>query len=137
MNREQIRQAIATLVEARRAAWVGHPLVVEWEGQVVVDTQTQAHPFLCIKVIYISGEQVDLGRNPYHRTWGQVHLAAAVKDGWGVAKANALLDFFQPALHMRSTGGLRLLGAQPVKAVPHLGWHYHPILIPFEADTLP
>lgn len=137
MNREQIRQAIVTLIEARRAQWVGHPLVVEYEGQVVVDTQTQEHPFLCVKLVYFDGAQIELGANPNHRSWGQVHLAAAVKDGWGVAQANTLIDFFQPTLHMRSTGGLRLWGAKPTKAVPHLGWHYHPILIPFEADTIP
>ena len=137
MNREQIRQAIVTLVEARRAQWAGHQLVIEYEGQVVVDTQTQEHPFLCVKVIYISGEQVDMGINPNHRSWGQVHLAAAVKDGWGVSQANTLIDFFQPALHMRATGGLRLWGARPVRSVPHLGWTYHPIIIPFEADTIP
>lgn len=137
MNREQIRQAVVALVEARRALWVGHPLTIEWEGRAIVDTQTHADPFLCVRVIYIDGEQVELGTNPNHRVWGQVHLAAAVRDGWGVAQANTLLDFFTPALHMRTVGSLRLAGARPTPKKPHLGWEYHPVLIPFSADTIP
>lgn len=135
MTREEVRQAVVALVEARRAAWSSYTLVVEYDNRILVDTKTQTNPFLCVNIAYISGEQVNLA-GASHRVYGQLHISAAVRENEGSAKANELLDFFIPSLHMRSSGNLRLWGSSPVKERPHLGWVYYPVIVPFEADTL-
>lgn len=135
MTREEIRLAVVTLVETRKATWSAYPLVIEYDNRILVDTQKQTNPFLCVSIVYISGEQLELaGVN--HRVWGQVHVSAAVRVGEGSGKANELLDHFVPALHMRAISNLRLWGASPVRDRPHLGWVYYPVLVPFEADNL-
>lgn len=135
MSRESFRQALVAAVEARKASWTDYALQVEYDNRIVVDTQTQTLPFLVVKIVYLSGEQADLGISPIHRVYGQVHIAAAVKEGGGTAQANALLDFFVPSLHMRSIGGARMYGSKPQKDVDHRGWVYTPVLIPFDSDT--
>ena len=137
MNRETIRQAVVAAVEARKATWSAYPLLVEYDNRVLVDTQTQTNPFLCVRIMFMDGEQVDLGSNPNHRVFGQIHMAAALRSGEGTARANELLDYFVPALHMKTLSGVRLWGSRPAKDLLHLGWVYSPCLIPFEADTLP
>ena len=109
--------------------------MVEYDNRILVDTKTQTNPFLCVNIAYISGEQVNLA-GASHRVYGQLHISAAVRENEGSAKANELLDFFVPSLHMRSSGNRRLWGSSPVKERPHLGWVYYPVIVPFEADTL-
>lgn len=135
MTREEIRGVIVDLVEARAASWSAWPLLIEYDNRLVVDLKTQQDPYLCIDIAYISGEQVDLAGTD-HRVYGQVHVMAAIREGGGTAKANQLLDFFVPALHMKASGGLRLWGSKPVSKQPHLNWVYYPVIIPFDADTL-
>jgi hypothetical protein len=132
MTREEVRQAVVALVEARRAAWSSYTLVVEYDNRILVDTKTQTNPFLCVNIAYIAR----LKGNRQRTVYGQLHISAAVRENEGSAKANELLDFFVPSLHMRSSGNLRLWGSSPVKERPHLGWVYYPVIVPFEADTL-
>lgn len=134
-TRESFRQAVVTAVEARKALWPGFTLVVEYDNRIIVDTQTQTNPFLCVEIQYIDGEQVDLGGNPNHRTYGQLTVAAAVREGGGSKQANELLDHFYPALHLTTIDGARMWGAKPEKTKPHRGWVYYPVSIPFDFDT--
>lgn len=134
-TRESFRQAVVTAVEARKASWSGFTLVIEYDNRTLVDTQTQTNPFLCVEIQYIDGEQVDLGGSPNHRTYGQLTLAAAVREGGGSKQANELVDFFYPALHLTTIDGARMWGAKPEKSKPHRGWLYYPVSIPFDFDT--
>ena len=134
-TRETFRQAVVTQIQALAATWVEYPLIVEYDNRTVVDTQKQTNPFLCVQIVYMGGEQVTLGTTPHHRVSGQIHLAAAVRDGQGSARSNALLQHFYPTLHLRSIDGARMWGASFEKDRPHLGWVYSPILIPFDYDT--
>ncbi len=135
MSRESVRQALVAMVEARKALWTDYSLIIEYDNRLLVDTQTQHNPFLCVNLTYFDGEQIDLG-SQNHRDHGLLVISAAVRENEGTAKANALLDHFVPALHQKSVGTLRLWGSRPHKERPHLGWVYYPVAIPFEADTL-
>lgn len=134
-TRESFRQAVVTAVEARKALWVGYSLIVEYDNRIIVDTQTQTNPFLCVEIQYLDGEQVDLGGSPNHRVYGSLTVAAAVKEGSGSKLANELLQHFYPALHLTTIDGARMWGAKPEKTKPHRGWVYHPVSIPFDFDT--
>jgi hypothetical protein len=135
MSRESFRQAVVTQVESRKLQWSGFPLVVEYDNKIIVDTQTQAKPFLCVRIVYVSGEQANLGPDSRQRDYGQIHIAAAAKENSGTAEANTLLDFFVPALRMRTLAGFRLYGSRPQKELEHKGWLYYPVLIPFDGDS--
>ena len=134
-TREGFRQAVNVKVEARKALWTAYPLIIEYDNRLIADTQTQINPFLCVKIEYISGEQVDFGRAPNHRVYGSLVLAAAVKANSGVKQANDLLQHFYPACHLTTISGARMWGAQFEKDKPHLGWVYYPVSIPFDFDT--
>lgn len=134
-TRESFRQAVVTAVEARKALWSAYTLIVEYDNRILVDTQTQSNPFLCVEIQYLDGEQVDLGGSPNHRVYGQLTVAAAVKEGGGSTLGNNLLEHFYPALHLTTIDGARMWGAKPEKTRPHRGWIYFPVSIPFDFDT--
>lgn len=135
MSRESFRVAFTALVEARKSSWSGYTLLIEYDNRLVVNTQTQTNPFLCVKILYVSGDQATLGTYPIQRDYGQIHLAAVVKENSGVAQANALLDFFVPSLRLRTADGTRLYASRPQKEQVFKGWVYFPVLIPFQSDT--
>lgn len=135
MSLEIIRVDIVTRIEQLKATFSGgYPLVVEYENRLVVDTKTQRDPFLCVKVKYLSAEQADLAMNPTHRHYGQIHLAAAVPEGSGVSKANALLAHFYKGLQHSTIGTVRTMMATPAPPSPHLGWEYFAMAVPFWSD---
>lgn len=134
MSLEAIRIAIATAVEGARSSFTAHPLVVEYDNMIIVDTKTQTNPFLIVQTKLMDGEQADISNSPIHRIYGQIHLAAAVPEGSGRAKANALLDHFYPKLQRTQFGVVRTKMAVPVKDTTHDGWVYYPVLIPFWSD---
>lgn len=134
MTMEAARQAIATAVEAAKAGAPVSPLIIEYDNRTIVDTQTQTKPFLCVRMELMNARQADLNVKPIHRFDGQIHLAAAVKEGSGSAEALKLLDYFYPLLHQTALGILRTHMASPAPMVPHLGWCYYPMLIPFWFD---
>lgn len=133
----QVVEAIVGTIETRRAAWTAYTLAVEYDNRILVDLKTQTNPFLDARVIFMDGEQVDLGVSPRSRMFGQLHLSAVVREGAGWKQPRELLDFFVPSLSLITLNGVRMQGARPSKQHPHLGWVYYPVLIPFEADTLP
>ena len=136
MTTASITEAIVSAIEAKKASWSTYPLVIEYDNRIIVDLKTQTNPFLDARVIFMDGEQVNLGVNPRTRFFGQLHLSAVVREGSGWKQARDLLDFFIPALAVQTLGGtVRMAGSRPAKQHPHLGWVYYPVLFPFEADT--
>jgi hypothetical protein len=131
---ELARQAIVTAVEAVKAGAPVAGLIIEYDNRIIVDTQTQTKPFFCVNMVLMNGRQADLNAKPIHRFNGQIHIAAAVKDGAGSSDALKLLDYFYPLLHQRALGSIRTHMAKPAPMKPHLGWCYYPMLIPFWFD---
>lgn len=117
------------------ATFTEWPLIVEYENRIEVDTKTQTDPFLCVKTKFLDGYQVEISDRPHQRWIGQVHLAAAIPDGAGVAKARKLLDFFYPKLQRKKFGLMRTRMAEPGGVTDHLGWEYHGVIVPFWADV--
>lgn len=136
MSQNNIRQAIVTAVEAAKVGAPVLPLVIEYDNRIIVDTQTQTLPFLCVNVVFMDAFQADLSNTPIHRFVGQIHLAAAVKAGAGSADALKLLDFFYPQLQRKALGIVRTYMAKSAPMTPHLGWNYYTMLIPFWSDKI-
>jgi len=136
MGLESARQSIVTGIEAAK---VGNPvsgLIIEYDNRIIVDTQTQTNPYLAVQIMFMSGEQADLSAAPIHRTYGQIHLAAVVKEGSGSALAMGLLDWFYPRLQRKAFGAVRTLMADYAPVKPFKGWSYFPVLIPFWMDAV-
>ena len=135
MSREQIRKDIVTAIDALKAGFPGgYPLLIEYDNILLVDTQTQVNPYLRVDLKFIDMAQADLSDNPTHRVLGQIILGAGVKDGGGTKSANVILDYFYPRLQRKSFGIVRTSMATVGPDVPHLGWLYSPMVIPFRAD---
>lgn len=135
MSREQIRQDIVTAVEALKTGFPGaYPLVIEYDNILVIDTQTQVNPYLRVDIKIIDMVQADLSNDPTHRVHGQLVLVAGVKEGTGVKAANLILDYFYPKLQRKTFGSVHTHMATVTREVPHLGWLYLPVVIPFWSD---
>lgn len=134
MSLDLIRQGVVTAVEARAALFTAYPLVIEYDNRILVDTRAQENPFLQVRILLLGGEQVDLSNDPLHRITGQIHLAAATKNGAGTRQASELVEFFYPYLHKKSLGGVRTLMSSFSRTIEHLGWDYTPVIIPFWYD---
>lgn len=136
---ERIRQEVTAAVEAIRPLWTEYELKVEYENELVVNTDIQKLPFLCVKIMMLDGTQADLADNPVHRMMGQIHLATAVPNGSGTAKANKVNEFFFNRLQRKRFGGkhgTRTKLAMPAPKIEHGKWTYYPVLIPFWSDQL-
>jgi hypothetical protein len=131
MSMSQARAAVMAVVNQIIADHADYPLVVETTNRALVDTTTQADPFLQVSVTHLGGEQAELGQNPNIRYDGQIYISAVVKDGAGVADAEALLDFVLPYFSTQSLGALQLQAAVPIKGISRLGLWYQPAIVPF------
>ena len=137
VNLLALRNNVVTAVQGKAAAFTAYPLMIEYDNQLVVDTVTQSDPFLCIKIKFLDGEQADLSSNPMHRVFGQIHIAAAVKENAGSVKALELLNFFYPSMQMTALGlspRVRTKAATFATPTTHNGWVYTPVVIPFWCD---
>lgn len=136
MGLETARQSIVTAIEAAKTGNPVSGLIIEYDNRIIVDTQTQTNPYLAVQIMWMSGEQADLSATPLHRMWGQIHLAAVVKEGSGSAAANGLLDWFYPRLQRKAWGAVRTLMADYAPVKPWQGWVYYPVLTPFWYDVV-
>ena len=136
MSLETVRQAIVAAVETAKIGCPGGVPLIEYDNRIIIDTQAQALPFLCVQVKFLDAEQADLNANPIHRVWGQIHLAAAVKEGEGMAQGLVMLEHFYPQLHKKQIGSVRTAMATFTPPKPHIGWVYYPALIPFWSDEI-
>lgn len=138
MGKEAIRQAIVTKIEALRSGYtdaaITGPLIVEYDNNLIVDTQKQSEPWMCVNIKFISAEQMELSDNPHHRFMGQIEIAGVQKEGSGSAAANRITDYFYPRLHRTAFGPVRTYMADTGPMHPHVGWCYYPMLIPFWSD---
>lgn len=131
---ETIRQNITTALEAAKIGTPGGVPVIEYDNRILVDTQTQTAPFVQCRIVMQGAEQADLNAKPIHRVYGQIHLAVAVKEGAGSAAASTILDYLYPQLQAKTLGVVRTKYAVMAPPIPHLGWVYLPVLIPFWSD---
>lgn len=131
MNMTQARQAVMAVVQQIVNDHLSYPLAVERDNRATVDVSSQADPFLQVSILHLGGGQAELGGNPNIRHDGQIHISAVVKDGAGVADAEALLDFVLPYFSTQALGPLQLQAAVMAKGFEKLGLWYQPAIVPF------
>jgi len=133
---EDARQAIVTKVEALRTTYADPSLVVEYDNRNLVNKATQTAPYLCVEIMNISGDQIDLGPGSRHRVMGSIILTARVRKGAGVKAANELLAAFYPSMHMTdSMIPVRTRAARLVRAKDEGDWAGESAVIPFWYDN--
>jgi hypothetical protein len=136
MSLETVRQSIISAIETAKVGCPNGVPIIEYDNRIIVNTQTQSVPFLCVQIKLLDGVQADLNVNPIHRIYGQIHISAAVKEGDGSALAYTMLSHFYPQLQKKQLGDVRTAMYTFAPTRPHLGWVYYPILIPFWSDTI-
>lgn len=134
MSFDSTRQDIYTAVEAAKAGFTEYAVTIEYDNNLVIDASSRELPFLRVRVKFLDGMQVDLSNAPIHRVLGQIHLAAAVKEGAGVSVGYRLLDHFYPQLQRKSLGAVRTHMAKVTDHVKIEGWVHLPVIIPFWTD---
>ena len=136
MSLDTVRSAIVAAVELAKVGCPGGVPIIEYDNRIIVDTQLQSVPFVTVSVIFIDAVQADLNANPIHRIYGNIYLCAATKEGEGSSLALQILTHFYPQLHKKTIGVVRTMMTKIVPTKPHIGWVYHPVLIPFWSDTI-
>lgn len=132
MTLTQLRQTVMAVVNNQIVTdHHDYPLVVETTNRDLVDQALQTNPYLQVVVATMGGEQAELGPNPTIKRTGQILLSAVVKDGAGVADAEALLDFVLPYFSTRQLGIVQCQAAYPVQGRLLHGWWYQPAIVPF------
>ena len=135
--RESVRLALVGKVQALAATFTAYPLEVEYANGIKVNTALQKNPYLKAWIVYQDGQQVNLSMTPDHRLIGTIVLEACVKEGSGTKAANALLEHFYPAIHMKDTiPPLRTLAARFSSKPASDGWAAEAAIIPFWADSI-
>lgn len=135
MSREAIRYAVAAKVEQLVAESPDPDLIVEFDNQLIVDTNTQQDPFMCVKVKLVDGEQIDLASSPTHRFRGNIELAVALPKNQGSSRALKILDYYYPKIHKNNFSGVRTYMATTAADTEHMGWMYYAVAIPFWYDS--
>jgi hypothetical protein len=132
MTVESNRQSIVTVIEQAKAAWLDYTLAIDYENRQLLNLADQVDPYLAVDIVYMDGDQLDLGPNPLVCDYGQIVISAGMKEGGGTAKLMALLDHFRPYLQLRDDiGDVRTQAARIHKGVPRAGFWYVPMSIPF------
>ena len=131
MTYEANQQAVRTAVEAARAAWADYALVVQYDNAGVVQADTVT-PYLAVEMIYLGGDQLDLGKHPLVEDSGQIILTAVVQQGAGSAKCLNLLDHVRTYLELKDNlGAVRTHAAKLQKPVYPSGLYVLPMIIGF------
>lgn len=130
---EQARKELAARLEAARAAWTAYPLLIDPENRTLVDVGSpEANlPFICWEIDWKGGGQASLGRDPLMVQYGQLAVAAKVKEGAGTAKSLELLEHVVPFIELQDLPTVRTMGAELMPSVTKSGWHYQPLLVTF------
>jgi hypothetical protein len=131
MTLTQLRQAVMTVVQQIVTDHTAYPLVVETPNRDVVDQAAQVNPYLAIAVKPLTGEQAEIGIAPLSRMDGQIQISAVVKDGAGVADAEALLDFVLPYFHLQNLATVQCQAAHAVGGREVKGWWYESAIVPY------
>lgn len=131
MTFESARVALTTQFELALAAYPSTKPKVQYDNRNLIDPRTQIEPYISLSFININGRQLDLSPRPMSAQYGQVVLAAMVKENTGTSKANALLDYFLPWLELKELVAVRTHTGMGAKSFEKNGWEGYPIVIPF------
>ncbi len=133
MTYETVRQAIVTETERAKTAWTAYSLLVDYDNKDRIDLESLTTPYVCVDIVWLDGQQMDLGRQPLVTDYGQIVVAAGVKEGGGTNSLLKLLDHFKPYLQLRDNIGasVRTEAAMLTRPVTRRGFYFQPMLVPF------
>jgi hypothetical protein len=134
MPYEHIRKALTAVVETARAGAPVANVLVEYENRALLDTQKQSVPYLKFKLHFMDGRNASMGLGARYRAYGNLTLTVAVKEGKGTSESLQMVSYLRPLLHSKVVQGIHLQDASLHPNVPHLGWIYSPLLVPFWYD---
>lgn len=132
---EDANQAIRTKIEALKAAFNVN-LTVKYDNRFI-DYSAQTEPFLEVEILNINGYRATIGPNGTHRILGSIILTARVREGDGIAAANAMLQAFYPGIHMSDTAvsPVRTEATKLTRAKKEGDWAGEAAVIPFWYDN--
>ena len=110
---------------------------MQYDNLYSIDTKTQELPYLKVEIDVLDGYQKNLSSKPTQKLSGTLVMAAVVKAGSGMSKANKLRDYFAAQLMRRNFAGVRTHMSTYTRAYELDGWLYNPVVIPFWADKNP
>ena len=131
MSYEADQQSVRQAVEAAKVAWTDYALVVQYDNAGVVQADT-VQPYLAVEMVYLGGDQLDLGLTPLVEDSGQIIITAVVQQGAGSAKCLKLLDHVRTYLELKDNlGAVRTHAAKLQKPVYPSGLYVRPMIIGF------
>lgn len=133
MSTQAGARAIRSVIEAAKAAWTDYTLLVDYDNRDPVDLAALTDPYVCVDILWLDGEQMDMGTSPLTTKYGQIILAAGVKEGAGTDLLLKLLDHMERYLQLRDDIGasVRTQAASLTKPRTLKGFYYQPLIVPF------
>lgn len=138
LSTDAARAELAGMIEAARAAWTAYALPVESENRGMIDLAAPEaqQPFLSWEIAWRSGVQASLGVNPLGRQYGQLVVAAKVKEGTGSSGCQKLLDHLAAFVENRQGTLVNTGIAQVHQAAQAQGWYALPMIVVFWYDRI-
>lgn len=138
MSTESIRTSLIAAVESAKPAFSdGYTLLIQYDNLLTIDTKTQQNPYLKVEIDILDGRQKNLSSKPTQKISGMLIMAAVVKVGSGMMKANKLRDYFGKELMRKNFSGVRTEMSTFTRDYEKDGWLYAPVVIPFWASKNP
>lgn len=126
----------------RAQEWSEWPLAVQYENKNLIDLTTVEQPFVTQDLVFFGGGQADLNPQSKNVAYGQILLAACVKEDSGSVLARRLINFLRPAFEKQDFSGLpegvqlSSFAAFPSRARPFQGWECYPLIVPVQLHYL-
>lgn len=124
MSQAQAYKDIMAVVQRIVDEHADYPVIVESDNRCVVDQSKQDNPYLKVEIVFLDGDQIELGDTARVEQWGQVWISAVCKGGVGSLRSLELLDFARPYFERKRIGTVtcRTVTAAKPKEVKGL-WH--------------
>jgi hypothetical protein len=135
---DEARAEIAGWIEAARAAWTA------WTVQVVGPNRSQIdlaspeaeQPHIEWGIKWRPGGQMSLGAQPVARQFGQLVIAAKVKEGAGAADCLQLLASVVPFVEAKNGTYVSTQVGSIADEVHAQGWYMLPLVVNFWMDRI-
>jgi hypothetical protein len=132
MSQAQAYKDIMAAVQSAVDAHTAYPLAVESDNRNAIDQATQNDPYLKVEIVFLDGDQIELGEtNVLMEQWGQVWLCAVCKDGTGALRSLELLDFMRPYFERKRLGTVTCRAVTSVKPKEVKGLWHTPAIVNF------
>lgn len=135
---DEARAEVAAWIDAARAAWSAYALQVVGPNRAQIDLSSPEAdlPHIEWSIVWRPGSQMSLGLQPLARQFGQIVVAAKVKEGAGASDCLKLLASFAPFLEAKDGAYVRTQVANVGPDVHAQGWCMLPLVVNFWMDRI-